>query len=163
MTISRLKVALVSLFLIPIFLQGQTLTLKKLIDATRCTVDTCFTARLQAEGMCFERTFSNETGTFYRYHNCDKNTSADNRLVVHFAVLKDGNYNSSFLTWSEDYNNKLLGELGDYKFARIENPDDPNTARIWYHSTDYPHLNIMWEALTDDKGVNRWHLGLVWE
>jgi hypothetical protein len=156
------KIALF-LFILPISLAGQTLTLKKLIDATSCTFDTCFASQLGKETMCFERTFSNDIGTFYRYSTCDKNTSADNRLVVHFAVLKDGNYNSSFLTWSEEYNNKLLGELGSYKFARIANPDDPNKERIWYHSEDYPHLNIMWEALTDDKGIRRWHLGLVWE
>lgn len=158
----KLKIALF-LFILPLSLAGQTLTLKKLIDATSCTVDTCFASHLDKEAMCFERTFSNDTGAFYRYSNCDTNSSAENRLVVHFAVLKDGNYNSSFLTWSEEYNTKLLDELESYKFTRIENPDDPNKERTWYHSEDYPHLNIMWEALTDDKGVKRWHLGLVWE
>jgi hypothetical protein len=143
--------------------KGQSLSLQKMIDATRCKNDTCFTSFIQPDSMCFDRTFSNATGTFFRYKNCESSTSPENRLIVHFAVLNDKHFNSSFLTWSEEFSEKLKHELDFLDFKKIENPEDPNRDRTWLHSSRYSHLNVMWEELTDDKGDKRWHVGLVWE
>jgi hypothetical protein len=100
---------------------------------------------------------------YYRHQNCGADSTSDKRLIVHFATLTDGNYNSSFLTWSEKYANSLKDELSSYAFEKMENPEDTDKNREWYHSVNYPHLNIMWESLTDNTNVKRWHVGLVWE
>jgi hypothetical protein len=146
-----------------ISLHGQPLTLKRMIDATTCHDEACFSNAVKDFDICYKRTRTDSTGTYYRHQNCGIDSASHKRLIVHFAILKDGNYNSSFLTWSEKYALSLEEELDQYHFKKMNNPDDPNKSRTWYHSEDYPHMNIMWEALMDDKNVKRWHVGLVWE
>ncbi len=113
--------------------------------------------------MCFETTFSNVTGKFFRYRNCNESAPPQERLIVHFAVLNDNHFNSSFLTWSSDYNTRLFEELKAHGFEKFENTDDPNQQRTWYRSPRFEHMNLMWEKLTDQNNVKRWHIGLVWE
>jgi hypothetical protein len=144
-------------------LYGQQLNLKRMIDATSCRDEACFLNAVKDFDICYKRTRTDPTGTYYRHQNCGTDSASDKRLILHFAILKDGNYNSSFLTWSEKYSLSLKEELDQYHFKKMDNPDDPNKSRIWYHSEDYPHMNIMWEVLTDDKNISRWHVGLVWE
>ncbi|MEO5563593.1 MAG: hypothetical protein ABIR18_09160, partial [Chitinophagaceae bacterium] len=162
-TIKILLLTLVSGQVFINYTYSQELTLKKMIDATTCRQEDCFLDIIKDFDLCHIRTRTDSTGTYYRHQNCGADSASANRLIVHFAVLRNNNYNSSFLTWSEKYSKSLEKELEKYHFKKIDNADDPNKERIWYHSADYSHLNIMWEELIDDKNVKRWHMGLVWE
>jgi hypothetical protein len=142
---------------------AQLLTLKAMVDATECKTEDCFKEVMTQYEICHKRTRTDATGIFYRHQNCGADSTSDKRLVVHFAILNDGHYNSSFLTWSKDYADQLYDELIKYHFVKIEVTDDPSPYRSWFHSEDYPLINIMWEELIDDKQVKRWHVGLVWE
>jgi hypothetical protein len=145
------------------FAYGQKLTLKSMIDATTCRDEACFVNAIKGNDICYKRTRTDNTGVYYRHQNCGADSTSDKRLIVHFAMLTDGNYNFSFLTWSEKYANSLKDELKIYSFEKIDNPENTDGNREWYHSVNYPHLNIMWESLTDNADIKRWHVGLVWE
>jgi hypothetical protein len=134
-----------------------------MIDATNCRDASCFLNTVKELDICYKRTRTDQTGIYYRHQNCGIDSTTGKRLIVHFAVLNDGNYNSSFLTWSEKYALSLKDELDQFSFKIMDNPNDPNKTRVWYHSDEHPNMNIMWEVLTDDKNVRRWHIGLVWE
>lgn len=125
-------------------LTAQSFSLAKMIDATRCKSDSCFGTVIKADSMYFQRSFSNATGTFFRYENCGE-VKPESKLVIHYALLNDKHFNASFLTWSEAFNTNLLMEMKSLGFSKMENPDDPNKERTWYHSPVYEHMNLMWE------------------
>lgn len=145
-------------------LEAQEITLKALLTSMESKSEDEFLKHIEPFKICFHSTFSDSSYTYFRHINCGKDSLTGKRLTVMYAIGKDGVYNSSFSTRNEKFANKIMAELSTYNFKKIHTPADEEQSELiqWYHSEDYPNLNLMWEIYYDDNKRKVWHIGLVW-
>lgn len=135
---------------------GQVVTLKELINETKCNDYACFNDFITAKGFCFDKTNTVDgIGTFYQFNSCDiikdGPKGLDTKNQAGYTVLNSGSIQTSIGTSSNKYYQQLLNELKRLGFKSYKTDDtDPTNIHIQYKSSAYPKIDVMF---TTSKAV----------
>lgn len=145
---------------------SQTVGLKEMLSHTRCMDYTCFRAFMESRQFDSVATAYDGTDVYHRFESkkyLAGDSMRDSKVVIHYAVLQDGVFNSSITTNSTRYVAALteeLRQLGFVETTALEKTDHG----VWYRSPQFK-VDLLVEKLVrtvDMHGQIFWHIGFVW-
>jgi|SRR5688572_9536470 len=146
---------------------GQTIPLKEMLSQLKCEDFLCFNTFMTSQKFDSVKTSFDGTDVYHRFEGqqlVKDDGGSESKVIIHYAILKGGVFNSSISTFSTQYAIMLQEELRQLGF--VEASDQEKTeSRSWYRSPAYK-ADLMVEKLirkdSNQKDKILWHIGLVW-